>query len=194
MPHTRHGKSRNNRRAALPWEGGPMHEESLEDIDESFAPDPTAPSNELEAYLKDPITTLANVNIVTIGSGATLQQAVDLMNEKRIGALLVVDNGEIAGIFTERDILVKVVGRQYKLEEHKPDLILMDIQLPGVSGLEVTKWIKEDDNIRHIPVIAITAFAMKGDEDRINGSGCEAYIAKPISVSDFLTTIRRFLD
>lgn len=79
-------------------------------------------------------------------------------------------------------------------QKHKPDLILMDIQLPSVSGLEVTKWIKEDDNIRHIPVIAITAFAMKGDEDRINGSGCEAYIAKPISVSDFLTTIRRFLD
>lgn len=78
-------------------------------------------------------------------------------------------------------------------QKHKPDLILMDIQLPGVSGLEVTKWIKEDDEIRHIPVIAITAFAMKGDEDRIKGGGCEAYIAKPISVAEFLATIRRFL-
>ncbi len=79
-------------------------------------------------------------------------------------------------------------------QKHKPDLILMDIQLPGVSGLEVTKWIKEDDETRHIPVIAITAFAMKGDEARIKDGGCEAYIAKPISVTDFLTTIRRFLD
>lgn len=79
-------------------------------------------------------------------------------------------------------------------QKHKPDLILMDIQLPGVSGLEVTKWIKEDDAIKHIPVIAITAFAMKGDEVRIKDGGCEAYIAKPISVTDFLTTVRRFLD
>jgi two-component system cell cycle response regulator DivK len=79
-------------------------------------------------------------------------------------------------------------------QKFKPDLILMDIQLPGVSGLEVTKWIKEDDDIRHIPVVAITAFAMKGDEARIKDGGCAAYIAKPISVTEFLTTIRRFLD
>ncbi|MCK9991639.1 MAG: two-component system, cell cycle response regulator DivK [Alphaproteobacteria bacterium] len=79
-------------------------------------------------------------------------------------------------------------------QKHRPDLILMDIQLPGVSGLEVAKWIKEDDDTRHIPVVAITAFAMKGDEARIKDGGCEAYIAKPISVTDFLTTIRRFLD
>src|SRR3546814_10962858 len=52
--------------------------------------------------------------------------------------------------------------------EHHPDLILMDIQLPEVSGLEVTKWIKEDDNLKSIPVIAVTAFAMKGDEEKID--------------------------
>ena len=79
-------------------------------------------------------------------------------------------------------------------QKHKPDLILMDIQLPGVSGLEVAKWIKEDDATRHIPIIAITAFAMKGDEARIKDGGCEAYIAKPISVIDFLTTIRRYIE
>ncbi len=78
--------------------------------------------------------------------------------------------------------------------EHKPDLILMDIQLPEVSGLEVTKWIKEDENLRSIPVIAVTAFAMKGDEEKIREGGCEAYIAKPISVSHFLETIQKFLD
>ena len=77
--------------------------------------------------------------------------------------------------------------------EHNPDLILMDIQLPEVSGLEVTKWLKEDDQLHRIPVIAVTAFAMKGDEERIREGGCEAYLSKPISVSHFLDTIRRFL-
>ena len=73
--------------------------------------------------------------------------------------------------------------------EHRPDLILMDIQLPEVSGLEVTKWLKEDDQLRKIPVVAVTAFAMKGDEERIREGGCEAYISKPISVSMFLDTL-----
>ncbi len=76
--------------------------------------------------------------------------------------------------------------------QHRPDLILMDIQLPEVSGLEVTKWIKDDDQLRSIPVIAVTAFAMKGDEERIRAGGCEAYISKPISVMTFLDTVRRF--
>ena len=77
--------------------------------------------------------------------------------------------------------------------KHRPDLILMDIQLPEVSGLEITKWIKEDEELNAIPVIAVTAFAMKGDEDRIREGGCEAYIAKPISVGKFIETVRRFL-
>src|SRR2546423_1320944 len=78
--------------------------------------------------------------------------------------------------------------------EHRPDLILMDIQLPEISGLEVTKWLKEDPDLRRIPVVAVTAFAMKGDEEKIRQGGCEAYIAKPISVSHFLDTIKRLLD
>jgi two-component system cell cycle response regulator DivK len=77
--------------------------------------------------------------------------------------------------------------------KHHPDLILMDIQLPEVSGLEVTKWLKEDDGLKRIPVIAVTAFAMKGDEEKIREGGCEAYISKPISVSHFLETVRKFL-
>ena len=77
--------------------------------------------------------------------------------------------------------------------EHHPDLILMDIQLPEVSGLEVTKWIKEDDALKDIPIVAVTAFAMKGDEEKIRQGGCEAYIAKPISISHFLDTVKRFL-
>lgn len=78
-------------------------------------------------------------------------------------------------------------------KEHRPDLILMDIQLPEVSGLEVTKWIKEDEQIASIPVIAVTAFAMKGDEERIRQGGCEAYISKPISVSTFIQTIQHHI-
>jgi two-component system cell cycle response regulator DivK len=77
--------------------------------------------------------------------------------------------------------------------QHRPNLILMDIQLPEVSGLEVTKWLKEDPDLKHIPVVAITAFAMKGDEERIREGGCEAYLSKPISVAKFLETVRHFL-
>jgi two-component system cell cycle response regulator DivK len=77
--------------------------------------------------------------------------------------------------------------------KHKPDLVLMDIQLPEVSGIEVTKWLKEADDLKHIPVVAVTAFAMKGDEEKIREGGCEAYISKPISVLSFLQTIDGFL-
>ena len=77
--------------------------------------------------------------------------------------------------------------------ERRPDLILMDIQLPEVSGLEVTRWLKDDEALRDIPVIAVTAFAMKGDEERIRQGGCEAYISKPISIGTFLETVRRYL-
>ena len=75
----------------------------------------------------------------------------------------------------------------------RPDLILMDIQLPEVSGLEVAKWIKEDEELRDIPIIAVTAFAMKGDEEKIRAGGCEAYLAKPISLTNFLETVERYL-
>ncbi len=78
--------------------------------------------------------------------------------------------------------------------KHHPDLILMDIQLPEVSGLEVTKWIKQDEELKSIPVIAVTAFAMKGDEEKIRSGGCEAYIAKPITVATFLETIEKVLN
>jgi two-component system cell cycle response regulator DivK len=78
--------------------------------------------------------------------------------------------------------------------EHHPDLILMDIQLPEISGLEVTKLIKSDASLCQIPVVAVTAFAMKGDEEKIREGGCEAYIAKPISVAHFIATVERFLN
>jgi len=77
--------------------------------------------------------------------------------------------------------------------DHRPDLILMDIQLPEVSGIDIIKLLKENDELRVIPIIAITAFAMKGDEERIRESGCEGYLSKPISVSRFMETVRSFI-
>jgi two-component system cell cycle response regulator DivK len=77
--------------------------------------------------------------------------------------------------------------------ENKPDLILMDIQLPEVSGLDVTRWLKDDAVLKDIPVIAVTAFAMKGDEEKIREGGCEDYISKPISVTRFLDVVQKYL-
>lgn len=78
--------------------------------------------------------------------------------------------------------------------EHKPNLILMDIQLPEISGLDVTKMLKADEELKSIPVIAVTAFAMKGDEQKIREGGCEDYISKPISVVHFIETINKYLN
>ncbi len=77
--------------------------------------------------------------------------------------------------------------------ERRPDLILMDIQLPDASGLEITRRLKDDEALRHIPIVAVTAFAMKGDEEKIRQGGCEAYLSKPISVAKFLETVNSFL-
>lgn len=79
-------------------------------------------------------------------------------------------------------------------QDEMPDLILMDIQLPEVSGLDITRQIKADDAIKHIPIIAVTAFAMKGDEDKIKECGCNGYISKPISIASFIETIKEQLE
>jgi two-component system, cell cycle response regulator DivK len=73
--------------------------------------------------------------------------------------------------------------------DERPGLILMDIQLPGMNGLEATVLLKADEATRAIPVIALTAFAMKGDEDRIRAAGCDGYIAKPIAYREFLAAV-----
>jgi len=77
--------------------------------------------------------------------------------------------------------------------EHLPNLILMDIQLPEISGLEVTRRLRGDDRSRHIPIVAVTAFAMGWHERETLDSGCDAYIAKPISILGFLSTVESFL-
>ncbi len=70
----------------------------------------------------------------------------------------------------------------------------MDIQLPEVSGIEITKWLKNDAELRSIPVIAVTAFAMKGDEEKIRAGGCEDYLSKPIVIDRFIATVKKYLD
>jgi two-component system cell cycle response regulator DivK len=76
---------------------------------------------------------------------------------------------------------------------HKPDLILMDIQLPEVSGLEITKRLKADEELRSIPVVAVTAFAMQGDEEKIRQAGCEGYLTKPITIAGFMRAVEHYL-
>ena len=78
--------------------------------------------------------------------------------------------------------------------QHKPDLIIMDIQLPEVSGLDITRWIKDDEAIRAIPVLAVTAFAMRADEQRVREAGCEGYLSKPIQMKSFLSTVQELVD
>ncbi|MSO85732.1 MAG: response regulator [Rhodospirillales bacterium] len=77
--------------------------------------------------------------------------------------------------------------------QHRPDLILMDVQLPGVSGVELTRALKADAELKIIPIIAVTAFAMKGDEEKIREGGCDGYLSKPISIPVFLETVAKFI-
>jgi len=76
---------------------------------------------------------------------------------------------------------------------YRPDLILMDMRLPDISGLEVARWIKVESELSGIPIIAVTAFAMNGDEEKARKAGCDAYITKPISIHDFLATVERYV-
>jgi two-component system cell cycle response regulator DivK len=75
----------------------------------------------------------------------------------------------------------------------KPDLILMDIQLPAIDGYEATRRIKADPALRHIPVIAVTSYALSGDEEKTRAAGCDGYIAKPFSPRQLLGKVREFL-
>lgn len=118
------------------------------------------------------------------------------------GKVLVVEDNEL-NMKLFHDLLeahgVTVVplrdGRQVleTVRAENPDVILMDIQLPEVSGLEVTGWLKNDPALRSIPVIAVTSFAMKGDEQKFRDGGCDDYISKPISVVKFMETVRKYL-
>jgi two-component system cell cycle response regulator DivK len=74
-----------------------------------------------------------------------------------------------------------------------PDLIIMDIQLPEVSGLDITRWLKDDSQVAHIPVLAVTAFAMRADEQRVREAGCEGYLSKPIQIMSFIRAVESLI-
>ena len=76
-----------------------------------------------------------------------------------------------------------------RAREFSPDLVIMDIQLPNVSGLELIETLKADDQLKPIPIMAVTAYAGKGDEERIRAAGAEAYVSKPISVGRFVESV-----
>lgn len=108
------------------------------------------------------------------------------LNMSLFEALLVSDGYEILQSPTGGDVIEIANG-------NKLDLIVMDIQLPGRSGLEITKELKANDALKHIPVVAVTAFAMSGDEEKILAAGCDAYLAKPIDFQSFLDTIAKYI-
>ena len=116
--------------------------------------------------------------LVVEDNAANMTLAVFLLNSAGHTVLSVTDAE--AGLTLARD--------------EQPDLILMDIQLPGMDGLEATALLKGDEVTRAIPVIALTALAMKGDEERIRAAGCDGYIAKPLEYKHFLSVISTQLD
>jgi CheY-like chemotaxis protein len=108
------------------------------------------------------------------------------LNMKLVRSLLKMDNYDvIEAIDAEK-------GMQLARKNH-PDLILMDIQLPGMDGLSATKILKADPSLREIPIVALTSHAMEGDDKKALAAGCNGYIAKPIDTKNFLATIQQYL-
>jgi two-component system cell cycle response regulator DivK len=147
------------------------------------------------AYSDSPfvnVSTLAwELTGCTLSNGIKMPKTVLIVEDNELNMKLFNDLVETRGhriVQTRSGIEAVELARK-----HRPDLILMDIQLPEVSGLEVTQWLKDDEELRTIPVVAVTAFAMKGDEEKIRQGGCEAYLSKPISVARFFDTIDQFL-
>ena len=107
------------------------------------------------------------------------------LNMKLFYDLLSIKNYDIVTSIDGKDIVNLTL-----LE--KPDLILMDIQLNGISGIDLIKELKHNENTKHIPIIAVTAFAMKNDETLISNSGCDMYMTKPVAIESFFTAIAKF--
>jgi two-component system, cell cycle response regulator DivK len=123
--------------------------------------------------------------------GVSMSKTVLIVEDNELNMKLFNDLLEASGYST-----VKTRDGRTVLElarAHKPNLIIMDIQLPEVSGLTITKRLKEDAGLKAIPVMAVTAFAMRGDEQKMREGGCEAYLSKPISVRVFLETVKRLI-
>jgi two-component system, cell cycle response regulator DivK len=109
------------------------------------------------------------------------------MNVDLVSYVLSADGVQVESAFDANQAAARIAAQP-------PDLILMDIQLPGVDGLELTRRLKADPATRHIVILALTAYAMKGDEARMRAAGCDGYIAKPIDVATFAGQVRAWLE
>ena len=120
---------------------------------------------------------MANKTIMVIEDNVLNMKLVKTLLEFEKNHVVTADNAE-SGIQLARD--------------HQPDLILMDIQLPGMDGLEATRLIKNDPQLKNIPIVALTSFAMQGDETKALNAGCNGYIPKPIDTREFIKTISQY--
>lgn len=133
-----------------------------------------------------------------VDSGVAAAKLVRLMPKK----ILVVEDDALnqrlfRDVLTDEGYLVVAVGEGVAAlraaKADRPDLVLMDVQLPAVSGLEVTRWFKDDPTLAGIPVVAVTAYALQGDEERIMAAGCAAFLPKPVAMSDLLDVVLQHL-
>lgn len=119
------------------------------------------------------------------------QEKILVVEDNQMNLMLVTDLLEAAGY-----LVIPALGGKEALrvarQEH-PELILMDIQLPEMDGLEVTRLLKQDESTRDIKIVALTAHAMRGDEDKARQAGCSGYIAKPINTREFVHVVRDYL-
>ena len=118
------------------------------------------------------------------------------------GRILIVDDEAnartaLAELLRDEGYVVEMAADGFKalpkLEEFSPDLLLTDLKMPGLDGIELTQRLKADPATRHIVILALTAYAMKGDEAKMRAAGCDGYIAKPIDVASFATQVRSFI-
>jgi len=124
------------------------------------------------------------------------------MVKKRSGKVLVVEDNDLnmrlfcdlLGAFGFTTFQCRDGARAVEIARKElPDLIIMDIQLPEVSGLDITRWLKDDPKVAHIPVLAVTAFAMRADEQRVREAGCEGYLSKPIQIASFIRAVEALM-
>lgn len=124
------------------------------------------------------------------------------MVKKRSGKVLVVEDNELnmrlfcdlLGAYGFTTYQCRDGAKAVEIARQElPDLIIMDIQLPEVSGLDITRWLKDDSKVAHIPVLAVTAFAMRADEQRVREAGCEGYLSKPIQIASFIRAVEALM-
>ena len=108
------------------------------------------------------------------------------LNMKLVRSLLMIGNYEILEA-------PDAETGMHLMKKHQPDLVLMDVQLPGINGLRATRIIKKDPAIKDIPVVALTSYAMQGDEEKAAVAGCTGYITKPIDTKAFLEIINQYI-